>query len=105
MQEETGFAAADIVALYDLDLVNQFHEPSYDAIVTAAVFAAEVAAEAQPTLSHEHDEARWVPVAAAYDEVIWPGYRTAIERVRDDLADEERAAWFELTLDGARKPR
>jgi 8-oxo-dGTP pyrophosphatase MutT (NUDIX family) len=102
--EETGFAATAIEAFYDLDLVNQFHEPSFDAIVTAAVFAARVEAHAEPTLSHEHDAARWVSVDDAYAEVVWPGYRTAIERIRDDLADPERAAWFELTMDGARRP-
>ena len=37
LAEETGFGPPDIEAFYDLDLVNQFHEPSYDAIVTAAV--------------------------------------------------------------------
>jgi hypothetical protein len=43
-------------------------------------------------------------VDEAFEEVIWPGYRTAIARIRDDLADEERAAWFELTLEGDRRP-
>jgi hypothetical protein len=43
-------------------------------------------------------------VDEAHREVIWPGYRTAIERIRDDLSDPERAPWFELTLDGDRKP-
>jgi hypothetical protein len=36
--------------------------------------------------------------------VIWPGYRTAIERIRDDLGDPDRARWFELDLEGARRP-
>ena len=105
LREETGFAASDIEAFYDLDLVNQFHEPSYDAIVTAAVFAVRVGSEAEPTLSQEHDGMRWTPVDDAHDAVVWPGYRTAIERIRDDLDDPERAAWFELTLDGERRPR
>ena len=39
LAEETGFGPDAIEAFYDLDLVNQFHEPSYDAIVTSAVFA------------------------------------------------------------------
>jgi dATP pyrophosphohydrolase len=103
--EETGFGAADIEAFYDLDLVNQFHEPSMNGIVSAACFAARVRPAAEPVLSSEHDGARWVPVDDAHDEVIWPGYRTAIERVRDDLSDPARAAWFELTLHGDRKPR
>lgn len=103
--EETGFAAADIEALYDLDLVNQFHEPSMDGIVTAAVFAVRLRPDAEPTLSAEHDGARWLPVDDAHAEVIWPGYRTAIERIRDDLVDPERAAWFALTLEGDRAIR
>ena len=105
LEEETGFAQPAVEAFYDLDLVNQFHEPSYDAVVLAAVFAVRVATTAEPVLSHEHDAARWLPVDDAHREVVWPGYRTAIERIRDDLIDRERAAWFELTLDGDRKPR
>jgi 8-oxo-dGTP pyrophosphatase MutT (NUDIX family) len=104
LTEETGFGPDEIEAFYDLDLVNQFHEPSYDAVVTAAIFAVRIRNGAQPSLSHEHDDARWVALDDAHAEVIWPGYRTAIERIRDDLIEPERAAWFELTLDGDRKP-
>ena len=104
LREETGFGSDSIEAFYDLDLVNQFHEPSYDAVVTAAVFAVRVGPTAEPHLSHEHDTARWLPIDVAHDEVIWPGYRTAIERIRDDLGEPERAAWFELTLEGSRAP-
>jgi 8-oxo-dGTP pyrophosphatase MutT (NUDIX family) len=100
--EETGFAGDAIEAFYDLDLVNQFHEPSYDAVVLAAVFAIRVGPGAQAVLSHEHDRARWLPVDDAHREVVWPGYRTAIERIRDDLSDPDRARWFELTQEGGR---
>ena len=102
VREETGFDADAIEAFFDLDLVNAFHEPSYDAIVSAAVFAIRVRPDAEPRLSVEHDAMRWLPIDAAHREVIWPGYRTAIERIRDDLADPARATWFELTLDGDR---
>jgi 8-oxo-dGTP pyrophosphatase MutT (NUDIX family) len=105
LEEETGFGPRDIEAFYDLDLVNQFHEPSFDAVVLAAVFAARVRTGAEPTLSPEHDDARWVAVDDAHSEVVWPGYRTAIERIRDDLSEPDRAAWFELTFEGDRKPR
>jgi 8-oxo-dGTP pyrophosphatase MutT (NUDIX family) len=105
LREETGFGADQIEAFYDLDLVNQFHEPSYDAVVTAAVFAVRIRNGAEPALSHEHDEARWVPVEEAHAEVVWPGYRTAIERIRDDLSEPDRAVWFELTMEGDRRPR
>jgi len=102
LTEETGFGPPDIEAFYDLDLVNQFHEPSVDGIVTAACFAVRLRPDAEPTLSHEHDGARWLDLDDALGEVIWPGYRTAIERIRDDLSDPERAPWFELTLAGGR---
>jgi 8-oxo-dGTP pyrophosphatase MutT (NUDIX family) len=105
LEEETGFGRDSILEYYDLDLVNQFHEPSVDAIVTAAVFAVRVAADARLHLSHEHDDARWLPLDTAYREVIWPAYRTAIERIRDDLSDPVRAAWFELDGEGRRKSR
>jgi 8-oxo-dGTP pyrophosphatase MutT (NUDIX family) len=105
LEEETGFGGADIEAFYDLDLVNQFHEPSMDGIVTAAVFAVRLPPHAEPRLSDEHDGAQWLSVADALTAVIWPGYRTAIERIRDDLSDPERAAWFELTLEGDRTSR
>jgi 8-oxo-dGTP pyrophosphatase MutT (NUDIX family) len=103
LREETGFGPADIEAFYDLDLVNQFHEPSVDGVVTAAVFAVRLHPDAEPTLSIEHDGAQWHAPEEAHDQVIWPGYRTAIERIRDDLSDPDRAAWFELSLDGLRK--
>ena len=103
--EETGYGAPAIQAFYDLDLVNQFHEPSADAVLTAAVFAIRVAPDVEPRLSHEHDGARWLPIEDAQREVVWPGYRTAIERIRDDLDDPARASWFELTLAGDRATR
>jgi hypothetical protein len=69
------------------------------------VFAVRLRPGAEPELSPEHDAARWLPLGEAYREVVWPGYRTALERIRDDLAAEERASWFELTLDGRRRER
>ena len=102
LREETGFGPADIDGFFDLDLVNQFHEPSVDAVMTAAVFAVRVRPDAKPALSREHDDARWLPLEEALEVVVWPGYRTALERIRDDLADPERATWFALTLEGHR---
>jgi 8-oxo-dGTP pyrophosphatase MutT (NUDIX family) len=102
VEEETGFGPASIEAFFDLDLVNAFHEPSIDAVAVSAVFAVRVAPDREARLSHEHDGMRWVTLDAAWREVIWPGYRTAIEHLRDFVLDPARAAWFRLGLDGSR---
>jgi 8-oxo-dGTP pyrophosphatase MutT (NUDIX family) len=103
VREETGFGPEAIEAFYDLDLVNEFHEPSVDAVLSSAVFAVRIRPGAEPVLSHEHDAARWVGLDDARREVIWPAYRTAIDRIRDDVLDPLRSPWFELDLDGARR--
>jgi 8-oxo-dGTP pyrophosphatase MutT (NUDIX family) len=100
--EETGFGAAEIEAFFDLDQVNQFHEPSVGAIVTSAIFSVRVRAGAEPALSHEHDAMRWVSPAEALDLAIWPAYRESIHRIEENLFVPERAIWFELTLRGER---
>jgi len=105
LEEETGIGPGSIEAFYDLDLVNQFHEPSVDAVVLAAVFAVRVRPGTEPALSHEHDDARWLAPDDAHREVVWPGYREAIDRIRRDILDPERGPWFALDLDGRRLPR
>ena len=104
VEEETGFGLDVVEAFYDLDLVNQFHEPSVDAVLTAAVFAVRVRADAEARLSHEHDGARWVGLEAARRESVWPGYREALDRIAENLLDSEREPWFRLGLDGRREP-
>jgi dATP pyrophosphohydrolase len=105
LQEETGFGASQIAGFFDLDQVNQFHEPSVRAIVTSSVFAARVGSAAEPVLSHEHDAMRWVSPAEALELAIWPAYRESIRRIVENLIDPERSVWFELTLEGERARR
>ena len=101
--EETGFDLDAIEAFYDLDLVNQFHEPSVDAVLLSAVFAARVRNGQEPSLSHEHTAFRWLALEDAWREVVWPGYRDALERIRDHVLDPEKEPWFRLDpKDGSR---
>lgn len=102
LHEETGFGDEAIESFYDLDLVNQFHWPSVDAIITAAVFGVRVQAGAEPTLSSEHDAHRWLPPADALELIVWPAYRSAIEVIERDLLDPAREPWFRVGLDGTR---
>jgi 8-oxo-dGTP pyrophosphatase MutT (NUDIX family) len=105
LREETGFGPEQIAGFFDLDQVNQFHEPSIEAIVTSAIFAVRVEAGAGPVLSHEHDAMGWFSPAAALEMAVWPAYRESIRRIEENLLSAERAIWFELTLDGRRARR
>ena len=82
LAEETGLGWNDLEVFFDLDQVNQFHEPSVDAIVTAAVFAARVGPSVGIVRSHEHDASRWLTPAAALELIVWPAYRESRRRVR-----------------------
>jgi 8-oxo-dGTP pyrophosphatase MutT (NUDIX family) len=102
LREETGFGRDQIEGFYDLDQVNQFHEPTVEAIVSAAVFGVRLRAGAEPVISHEHDMLRWVTPDGALQLAIWPAYRESIRRIVENLLDPERAIWFELTIEGHR---
>lgn len=102
LREETAIDADAIDALYDLDLVSQFHWASLDAILSEAMFAVVVSPGVEPALSHEHDDARWVSPEEAVPITVWPAYRDAIERIRTILPDPDRRRWFALTRGGER---
>jgi 8-oxo-dGTP pyrophosphatase MutT (NUDIX family) len=102
LREETAIDTDTIDAFYDLDQVNQFHEPTVDSVLSAAVFAVRVRPGAEAVLSDEHDMSRWLSPAEALSLVIWPAYRESIGRIAGDLLDPARARWFELGLDGRR---
>jgi 8-oxo-dGTP pyrophosphatase MutT (NUDIX family) len=102
LREETSFGATEIEAFYDLDQVNQFHEPSAGAILSSAVFAVRLRPGSEPVLSHEHDAMTWATPDEALEIAVWPAYRESIRRIAENLPRPDRAPWFELTLDGRR---
>ncbi|MEO8229276.1 MAG: NUDIX domain-containing protein [Chloroflexota bacterium] len=100
--EETALGPRDILALYSLDLVNAFFEPSADGILVEPVFAIQVGADAVPAISIEHDDQLWMSPYEARRLVVWPAYLVAIERIETIVADAQREPWFRLRLDGSR---
>jgi 8-oxo-dGTP diphosphatase len=105
LREETGFGAREILGFYDLDQINQFHEPSVDGILSSAVFAVRVGRSSESALSFEHDAAEWVLAPRALELAVWPAYRESIRRIVENLLEPDRAMWFELTPEGARARR
>jgi 8-oxo-dGTP pyrophosphatase MutT (NUDIX family) len=96
VREETGFTDADVETAYHLDYVSEFLWEPLDATISSVYFGFRVRGDRDPVLSHEHDRYEWLPVDAAISQVVWPGYRVALEHLRDNLLDPERAPWFEL---------
>ncbi|HEX5590378.1 MAG TPA: NUDIX domain-containing protein [Candidatus Limnocylindrales bacterium] len=94
--EETGLGPDDLETFFETDHVNWFHEAALDALLCEAVFAARVRPAASVRLSHEHDDSRWLPPAAAKALVTWPAYVRAIETVEWLVANPEKAAAFRL---------
>ena len=105
VREEIGFGSDEIEAFYDLDQVTHFYDEGPDAIVVGAIFAVRVRADAGPTLSHEHDGARWADREEALRLVVWPSYRDTIDRILGKLLDPEVEPWFRLDSDGHRLAR
>jgi 8-oxo-dGTP pyrophosphatase MutT (NUDIX family) len=105
LAEETGFGPSAIQAAYDLDQTTTFYDEGPDAAITSVLFAVRVAADAEPVLSHEHDEVRWAKPDEAQRLAIWPSYRESIDRIRNQLLDPELAPWFQLGPDGRRLRR
>jgi 8-oxo-dGTP pyrophosphatase MutT (NUDIX family) len=105
VEEETGFGADDIEAAYDLDQTVHFYDEDADALIASVLFAVQVRAGSEPTLSHEHDAARWAEPDDALRLAVWPSYRESIERIRTMLRDPDLAPWFLLDADGRRLRR
>ncbi len=100
VREETGITGGAIEALYSLDFVASFLWTPLDAVMSSVHFGLRVRPDTEPTLSHEHDDHRWMSFEEATAISVWPGYRDGILRVRECLLDPDRASWFALTLDG-----
>jgi 8-oxo-dGTP pyrophosphatase MutT (NUDIX family) len=105
VREEVGFGPGEIEAFYDLDQVTHFYDEGPDAIVAGAIFALRVRPDAEPTLSHEHDDVRWAGREDALRLVVWPSYRDTIDRILGKLLDPEVEGWFRLDLEGRRLAR
>jgi dATP pyrophosphohydrolase len=104
VREETGLEDADVEGWFHLDYVAEFLWEPTDALITSVYFAVRTAPAWEPILSHEHDAYEWLPFDDALRRAVWPGYREALIRLRDNVLDRERAPWFELTTDRSRIP-
>jgi len=103
--EETGLADDAVEAMFDLDQVGSFYAEDLDAVVNSVIYAVRVRADAEASLSGEHDGLEWVDAESAIRRSIWPPYRESIERILRLVAEPDWARWFELDREGHRTAR
>ena len=82
MAEETGLTA---LAVWVVPFVMSFYDPAWDTLNLSPLFAAEVAADANPRLSHEHSEFGWYSFDEARQMLVWPGQRDGLQIVQEHI--------------------
>lgn len=82
--EETGLTPA---AMYNLSRVESFYLHATDAVAMIPAFVVFVAADAEPSLSGEHDAAEWLSVDFARSRLSWPRSRRALDDILILFAD------------------
>ena len=82
--EETGLTPA---AMYNLSREESFYLRATDAVALIPAFVAFVPADAEPSLSGEHDTAEWLSVDFARSRLSWPRSRRALDDILILFAD------------------
>jgi dihydroneopterin triphosphate diphosphatase len=71
--------------------VNTFYDPANDAVNVSPLFAAQVNAADEPTLSREHSASQWLSFAEARRRLVWPGQRLGLEVIERYVLGGEEA--------------
>lgn len=79
LHEETGLTP---LRFWIVPFTSSFYDLRQDSIVVMPFFAAQVAEEALPVLSREHDRYEWITFPAAEGRLVWPGQREGLSIVR-----------------------
>ena len=89
LREETGLVPLEFI---QVQYVETFYSRSKDRVVLMPVFAVRVHKTARPVLNVEHDDFRWIPIAAIADNFIWRSQREAIAIIQADIISGSPAA-------------
>jgi len=89
LDEETGTTP---VAVHAIDPVFSIYDALTDRVSTIIPFAAEIAADAEVTLSDEHDEMRWERLAEAVELVPFHLQKECLRRLAADVLERPELA-------------
>ncbi len=87
LKEETSLTP---LGFWQIEFVNTFYLATEDRILICPCFAAEIASDAEITLSHEHTDFRWEPTEQALRIFMWPGQRRAVREILDEIVTPGR---------------
>jgi len=97
MKEETGLTPE---RYWLVPHMNTFLNPKRDVVHISAVFAAQVAEGATPTLSEEHYESEWCSMERARQLLVWPGQVQALNVIHEYIIRGKLAALLtEIPID------
>jgi 8-oxo-dGTP pyrophosphatase MutT (NUDIX family) len=82
VREETGLAP---IRWWALEHMANFYDVARDHVRIVPVFAAEVAWTDPVHLSDEHDRYEFVPIAKAWEQVMWATQRRALEALAEEV--------------------
>jgi 8-oxo-dGTP pyrophosphatase MutT (NUDIX family) len=89
LREETSLPVS---RFWTVPLVGSFFDSKEDAIQIYPLFAAEVSTTAEPILSREHQEYKWVTLKRALNLLVWPGHHAAVQTVHSFVVSGREAA-------------
>ena len=82
VREETGLRP---IRWWALEHMAMFYEVARDHVGVVPMFAAEVAWTDPVQLSHEHDRYAFLPMAKAWEQVLWASQRRALEAIGEEV--------------------
>jgi 8-oxo-dGTP pyrophosphatase MutT (NUDIX family) len=92
LREETGFGPDQIAGFYDLDQVNQFHEPSVGGVVRRRVFAVRGPPARSRCCRTSTMRCAGSHPTRRLEMAVWPAYRESIRRIVENLLDVRETA-------------
>lgn len=95
LQEETGLEAQQLFAA---PIVASFFDARRDVIHLVPVFAALVPRDAQPRLSEEHQEFRWLTYDQAMEILVFPSHHDGTRIVHDYILQGNHRGTFESDI-------
>lgn len=92
LREEVGLTRESkaYLGLWALNGVRPYYMHAREIMMLSACFAAEVAADWEPTLNEEHTAWRWIPLSEAGQKFMWPGQASAAREIAEYTA---RPGW------------